>query len=143
MKIRLYNTIDGLKPCYDEDYEEKKKLKINSYYEAEIKEIRDYDSLRKYFKMLRITFDMLQEKHRAFFGNIETYRTTLQMEAGYKSLVPSLSKREWVEVPKSIAFDKMDEVEFKELRQKVLDIILMYLLKDITQQQLEEIIKNF
>lgn len=31
MEILLYNTPSGLKPCYDEDYDEKKKLKMNKY----------------------------------------------------------------------------------------------------------------
>jgi len=36
MKIRLLNTARGLIPCYDDDFDEKKKLKIGEEYVAEI-----------------------------------------------------------------------------------------------------------
>ena len=34
MEIRLLNTPSGLKPLYDEDYDQKKKLKIGEIYKA-------------------------------------------------------------------------------------------------------------
>lgn len=36
MKLNLLNTVQGLKPLYDDDFDEKKKLKIGEVYTAEI-----------------------------------------------------------------------------------------------------------
>ena len=43
MKLLLLNTTSGLKPMYDEDYEEKQKLKIGEVYQATIKTVRNYE----------------------------------------------------------------------------------------------------
>ena len=37
MILLLKNTVEGLKPLYDDDYEEKRKLKIGEVYKADIK----------------------------------------------------------------------------------------------------------
>lgn len=52
MKLYLLNTREGLKPMYDEDYDEKKKLKIGEVYEAEIRQPRNLRFHRKYFALL-------------------------------------------------------------------------------------------
>lgn len=54
MKIKLLNTSVGLKPLYDEDFEEKKKLKIGEVYEATIKRPRNLSFHRKYFGLINL-----------------------------------------------------------------------------------------
>ena len=45
----MLNTASGLRPCYDSDYDEKKKLKLGKIYKAKITLARNYDNLKKYF----------------------------------------------------------------------------------------------
>lgn len=52
MKLQLLNTTRGLVPLYDEDFEEKKKLKLGTEYTAEIKVSRNSKFHRKYFALL-------------------------------------------------------------------------------------------
>ena len=49
MKLLLLNTASGLKPMYDEDYEEKK-LKIGEVYQATIKTVRNYELHKNNFR---------------------------------------------------------------------------------------------
>ena len=61
MKIKLLNTSVGLKPLYDEDFEEKKKLKIGEVYEATIKRPRNLSFHRKYFGLINLAWEYQNE----------------------------------------------------------------------------------
>ena len=77
MKIKLLNTSVGLKPLYDEDFEEKKKLKIGEVYEATIKRPRNLSFHRKYFGLINLAWEYQNEiavEH--FKHSIELFRKT-------------------------------------------------------------------
>ena len=61
MKLFLLNTREGLKPMYDEDFDEKKKLKIGEVYEARVKLPRNLSFFRKYWALLRCAWEYLNE----------------------------------------------------------------------------------
>jgi len=54
MELYLLNTSEGLKPCYDKDYDEKKKLKIGATYKAKITLARNVQFHRKYFSLINL-----------------------------------------------------------------------------------------
>lgn len=143
MELLLMNTAQGLKPMYDEDYEEKKKLKIGQLYKAKVTVPRNIQFHRKYFAMISCAWDLLTERQREFFGTKESFRKTLQVAAGHCERVFNLELRAWVEVPKSIAFDKMSGDEFEELYRDVREVLLTVFLKHITIEQFEETLINY
>lgn len=143
MELFLMNTAQGLKPLYDEDYEEKKRLKIGQTYKAKISVPRNVSFHRKYWSMISCAWDLLTEKQREFFGSKENFRKTLQVAAGHCERVFHLRLREWVEVPKSIAFDKMKGDEFEDLYRGVRDVLLRVFLKHLTIEQFEETMINY
>ena len=57
MKLLLKNTASGLVPIYDDDFDEKKKLKIGQVYEVSIKLVRNYEFHKKYFALIRICIE--------------------------------------------------------------------------------------
>lgn len=139
MKINLLNTISGLKPLCDEDYEEKKKLKIGEVYEATIKRPRNLSFHRKYFALINCAWEYQGEKLTEHFrNNVELFRKTIEVAAGWCDKVYSIERREWIEVPKSIAFDKMDNSEFTELYERVKDVLFKYFLKGISVEEFEK-----
>jgi hypothetical protein len=75
MRLRLLNTPQGLKPCYDEDYEEKRKLKLGEVYEAEIKLLRNPEFHRKFFALLNAGFSLLPERTQNGFRSVEGFRS--------------------------------------------------------------------
>lgn len=137
------NTAQGLKPMYDQDYDEKKKLKIGQVYKAKVTVPRNLRFHRLYFSMINCAWDLLTEKQREFFGTKEGFRKTAQVAAGYCERVFHLGLRDWVEVPKSIAFDKMSGDEFEELYKGVRDVLFKVFLKHITLEQFEETLINY
>ena len=136
MRIKLINTFNGLIPVDDGDYENKKKLKIGEMYAADIKLQRNYPFLKKYFSLIHTAWEYQNERVVEHFkGSEEVFRKTVEVAAGWCEPCYSIARREWVEVPKSIAFDKMDDSEFEELYERVKDVLFKYFLKHVTPEE--------
>ena len=144
MELLLLNTDGGLKPCYDEDYDNKKKLKLGQIYKAKITLARNIDFHRKYFALINCAWAYQNEKTTAYFKNdINSFRKTIEVAAGHCDTLFNLRLKEWVDVPKSIAFDKMDELEFRELYDRVKDIIFSMFIKNVSEEEFMNNLINF
>lgn len=144
MKILLLNTRQGLKPMYDEDYDEKKKLKIDEVYEAEIRLPRNLKFHRKYFALLRCAWEYLDEHKQAFFKNdLEVFRKSLQVTAGWCEPLFDFETQEWYHAPKSISFETMKESEFETLYNNVRDILFNAIIPNISKEEFERNLVNF
>lgn len=137
MELYLLNTAGGLRPCYDSDYDEKKKLKLGKIYKAKITLARNYDFLKKYFALINCAWSYQNEKTTAHFKeSVECFRKAVEIAAGHCDTAYSISRKEWIEIPKSIAFDKMDEAEFMDLYERVKDVLFSVFLRDISDLSL-------
>lgn len=144
MELYLLNTSQGLKPLYDSDYEEKKKLRIGTEYKAKITVARDITKHKKYFALINCAWEYQDERRQAFFkNNINVFRKTVEIAAGHCDLVYSLQRKEWVEQARSIAFDKMDDLAFNELYERVKDVLFSHFLTHISVDEFMENLKNF
>lgn len=144
MKIKLINTFNGLIPVDDGDYENKKKLKTGEIYIVDIKLQRNYSFLKKYFALINISWEYQNERVvEHFHHNIDLFRKTVEIAAGWCEPIYSIDRKEWIEVPKSIAFDKMDEDEFTKLYERVKDVLFRYFLKHISIDEFEKNLINF
>lgn len=145
MKINLLNTSSGFKLMDDEDFENKKQLKIGEVYQAEIKKVRNYMFLKKYFALINCTWEYLNEVQHEFFKNSkEVFRKSLEVSAGHCDKVFNLSLKAWIDVPKSIAFDTMDELAFQKLYDSVRDVIFISILKGkISEEEFNKNLINF
>lgn len=136
MKLNLYNTPSGLKPCYDEDFDEKKKLKIGETYVAEVKLARNPQFHKKYFALINLAWEYLPERQtEGFRNNKELFRKYCEVAAGFCDPFYSPSRREWVEIPRSISFGSMDEAEFSDLYEKVKDVIFGIIGRYVTEEE--------
>lgn len=144
MEILLLNTTQGLKPCEDEDYEKKKKLKIGEIYRARISKERNYDFHKKYFALIKLAWEYQNERTNDFFkSDIDLFRKTIEISAGHCELVYSIERKEWIEIPKSISFNKMDEHEFQDLYERVKDVIFRIFLKNVSAEEFMNNLINF
>lgn len=144
MKFNAVNTIEGLVPANDNDYEIKKKLKLGEVYEVRIQLFRNYKFHKKYFAMIRCAFEFLDEKQTEFFRNdIEYFRQTMELNAGHVFKLYSITRKEEIEQVKSIAFDKMSESDFQELYEKVLNAILATALRSVNKEEFVEALIYF
>jgi len=140
MKLNLINTPRGfLVPESDVDYDNKTKLRIGETYSVEIKLIRNPEFHRLYFQMLRTAWEFLPESIRdvRFHGNQNAFRKCIEIAAGYYEEFYSLSMRQWIQGPKSIAFERLDETEFHELYNGVRSVLDKILTKYISVEEFE------
>lgn len=143
MKLNVYNTPHGLIPCYDEDFDEKKKLKIGAYYSVEVKLLRNYEFHKKYFALINLSWDYLTEKQQDFFKDKDKFRKTIEMTAGYCDTIYSIKRKEWIDVPLSISFEKLDNAGFSELYERVKDVLFLTALKHVSFEEFQKNLANF
>lgn len=143
MKLNLLNTPSGLKPCYDEDFDEKKKLKIGQVYQAEIKMKRNYLFHKKYFALVKLAWEYLPEKTSAGFRTIDNFRKYCEVAAGHCDTFYSPKLKEWVEVPKSISFDSMDEAAFQTFYENVSAVIFKLIGRYVSEEEFMNNLANF
>lgn len=139
MKFKVVNTTTGLVPETDSDYEVKRKLKIGASYEVTIKELRNPKFHRLYFSLINCAWEYLTENQQEFFhDDVEVFRKTVEVAAGHGEKIYSLSRGEWLEVPRSIAFDKLTESDFSSLYEKVKNVLYTTFISDKNRKAFEE-----
>lgn len=143
MKIRVYNTPYGLIPCYDEDYEKRQKLKLNQEYVVDIKTERNAKFHRLYFAFLRTAWAYLPEAKSNGFRSFDNFRYYIEVAAGHCIPFYSPKRNEWVEVPKSINFETMEEDEFKDLYQRVKDVVFGIIGQYVTPEEFDKNLSRF
>ena len=143
MKILVINTPHGLVPYGDEDYEEKKRLKDGETYSVEIKVARNLDFHRKYFVMISYAWDFLNEAETATFRTKDNFRKYLEISAGHCEVIYHPRLQEFVEIPKSISFAKMDNAEFDALYQRVKDVVFSLIGGRVSEDEFERLVLDF
>ena len=144
MKINLVVTSEGFRCATDDDYEKKKTLKRGTVVQCTIQEYRNYKFHRLYFSLINLSWEYLSEQQRAFFkDNVDAFRKTVEVAAGHYEPVYSVARQSWLEVPKSIAFDKLDEASFHELYEKVKSVIFSMFIPDVSKDAFEYELRNF
>ena len=143
MKLIVVNTPRGLIPCGDDDYEEKKKLKIGQAYTVEVRVARNVDFHRKYFALIAYAWEYLNEKELATFKTKDNFRKYLEISAGHCEVIFHPRLQEFVEIPKSISFGSMDNAEFSDLYQRVKDVVFSIIGNRVTQEEFERILIGF
>lgn len=143
MKLLVVNTPRGLVPLGDDDYEEKKKLKLGQTYSVEVKVARNVDFHRKYFALISYAWEFLNEQETERFRTKENFRKYVEVAAGHCDVIFHPRFQEYVEIPKSISFGKMDNAEFSDLYQRVKDVIFSIIGNRVSQDQFERLLLDF
>lgn len=128
---------------YDEDYDLKKRLKIGQSYVADVKVARNVGFHRKYWALLNAAWSLLPERTSNGFRSLEGFRSYVIVAAGFYELYFNPRLKEFVEVPRSISFEKMDEVEFSELYDRSKDVIWSIIGRYVSEDDFERCLINF
>ena len=143
MKINCLCTAHGLVPLYDDDYEEKRKLKVGDMYECDIKVARNVKFLRKAFALLNAAWSLMDERQQAAWRSKQGFRDYLTVAAGFYDTYYNVRLQSFVEQPRSWAFDSMEEAEFSDLYERMKDVIFAILGDRITEETFERVLSNF
>lgn len=143
MKILCRVTDIGLMPMYDSDYDEKKKLRVGDTVLCDIKRPRNYEFHKKFFALIRLTFENLPEHlHNSLhIYSEEDMLLSLKIDLGLCTTV-RYGFREVIK-EKSISFSAMDETEFQRFYSRSIDMILHRYLRGTDRQALIEEIERF
>lgn len=139
----VINTPRGLIPCGDDDFDEKKKLKIGQAYSVEVRVVRNVDFHRKYFALIAYAWEFLNEQELATFKTKDNFRKYLEISAGHCEVIFHPRLQEFVEIPKSISFGSMDNAEFSDLYDRVKDVIFSIIGNRVTREEFERILIDF
>jgi len=121
----------GFFPVNDNDFEVSKKFVEGEVYRCEIKKPRNIKFHRKFFALLQYVFEN-QEK----YDTAEDLRVEIELKSGsYAEHITTKGKL--IYIPKSIAFEKMDNIEFEKLYNKAVDVILKDFIIGDTKENIE------
>ena len=118
--MEFYCTkIDGVLVGADEESSGKlADLGLDTLVKCSTSKHRNYQNHKRFFAFVKTAYDM-----QTFFDDFDIFRKWLIMGAGYfkSSVTP---KGVTIFIPESIAFEKLDEEEFKQLFKKALNYYL-------------------
>ena len=101
---------------------------------VEIKKNRNPLNHKRFFAFIKQSFDMQDE-----FEDIEVWRKYICMKAGFfDEIVTKKGVQYW---PQSISWDKLDEIEFKEMFKRVTNAFIRYYGQGLDEVQLNSILE--
>lgn len=145
MKLLLTCTPRGLVPVYDEDWEEKRKLKVGQDYTADIRLARNTKFHNKYIKFLKVSFSCLPQsvQDEYFGGKWENWRNELELVIGSYDVVFSFETKKMEHRHRSISFSNMSEEEFQDLYERVVNYAWKVIGKYVSPEMFEQRLINF
>lgn len=140
MKIYCRVTSDGLIPLYDSDLDEKKRLKIGTDVEVEVKKARNIKFHKKFFALLRLVLDNMPDGLKKYYEiyNEESFlfqiKEDLKLFKEYKG-----GRKEYL----SISFEAMDEYTFSRFYNIVVKLMLTKYIQLENDNDIEEELYKF
>ncbi|HHS83691.1 MAG TPA: DUF1367 family protein [Gammaproteobacteria bacterium] len=143
----MIRTPDGFRPNSLEDAELIKRWKIGDVARLNLTKPRNYENHKRYFALLDIAFDHWEPEiteHKGFpvEKNRERFRKDIAIAAGYYTHNVNAITGDLRLDAKSIAFGKMDEIEFNKLFSKTIDVVLKYILTNYTRDDIDRVVNE-
>ena len=117
------------------------RVKIGDVVGGEFTRPRNYAFHKKWFSLLSYAFDTWEPAQGSPEKNFDRFRKEITMLAGYAHEVPSLRGGTRWEAD-SISFGAMDEDTFSELYEKTLAVLMKWVLKNYTRQDVDRVLAN-
>lgn len=140
MEITLIKQLNGsFIPAFDSDKEIANKIKVGDPISGKFSKKRNYEFHKKYFALINLAYSNSILNESLTF---EQFRGEITMRAGYSDSYIDF-KGNLKYQPISISFAKMDDLEFEDLYSKCIDVILKYVLKGNTVEEIYDNIASF
>jgi hypothetical protein len=137
VKISVMRRGFALVPCTDEDRDAIQGLKAGETYRFEFKWHRNARFHRKYWALMAV----VAQYHDVFDTSEKAHEAT-KIAAGYVDWLPNPSTGEMYPRTKSIAFDRMEEGQFRTFYSNAIDGILKHILPQLDAQALEQAVSE-
>jgi hypothetical protein len=143
MEIKLIRTPLGLSPFGDESYDLIRALPYDTILTAKIQESRNPQFHKKYMAFFRIAWEYQNEDTQSWFGSVRNFRKTIEVAAGHCDKVYNLELQSWVDIPRSVAYDELEQSEFEDLYERVKQIVFTQFLPEDVEDDFYEATKDF
>ncbi|MFT0333150.1 DUF1367 family protein [Bacteroides uniformis] len=144
MDIFCKVTPCGLVPLHDSDLDLKKRLRVGSVVRCKVSNPRNYEHHKKFFALVRLTFDNLPlplvEKWN--IRNEYDMLRRFKRDLGYFTNTINEYGEHEIEYL-SISFVAMEQHEFEQFYNQCIDLVLFKYIKGIDKQDLITEIENF
>ena len=144
MDIFCKVTPCGLVPLHDSDLDLKKRLRVGSVVRCKVSNPRNYEHHKKFFALVRLTFDNLPlplvEKWN--IRNEYDMLRRFKRDLGYFTNTINEYGEHEIEYL-SISFAAMEQHEFEQSYNQCIDLVLFKYIKGIDKQDLITEIENF
>lgn len=134
----------GLVPLHDSDLDLKKRLRVGSVVRCKVSNPRNYEHHKKFFALVRLTFDNLPlplvEKWN--IRNEYDMLRRFKRDLGYFTNTINEYGEHEIEYL-SISFAAMEQHEFEQFYNQCIDLVLFKYIKGIDKQDLITEIENF
>ncbi len=142
MIVYCKNTTSGLVPLYPSDYDNKRKLKIGKEYRVEVKHPRNNQFHKKFFALINLcheNYEFIANDGTTYEMPFDTFRRWLIMRAGFVKAF-STDRGTFYDA-ESISFANMNQAEFEEVYNRVLNVVIKLL--QLTEEDISENLINF
>ena len=144
MDIFCKVTPCGLVPLHDSDLDLKKRLRVGSVVRCKVSNPRNYEHHKKFFALVRLTFDNLPlplvEKWN--IRNEYDMLRRFKRDLGYFTNTINEYGEHEIEYL-AISFAAMEQHEFEQFYNQCIDLVLFKYIKGIDKQDLITEIENF
>lgn len=137
MDIYVECTAYGLKPLYESDLDNKRKLKIGERYRVTVTRPRNYQFFQKFMALMNMT---LQNQDK--YDTMDQLLIEVKLKVGHYDLHVT-TKGKPIYIPKSISFANMDEDKFQEFYNSALDVVLKHFLKHFSPEDVDKNLSSF
>jgi len=129
-------------PAYDSDRELARKVKAGTILELKITKARSAKFNRKFRAMIRQVHHLLPEKYDKMYPTDDSLLVAVKVLVGHYDpyFMPDGTV---LNVPRSISFRSMDEVEFEKFYSNAFDTCLKVFLPDLQPEEFERHLLNF
>lgn len=136
-EIIMAKALNSLRPIDEAGEELLQKIKFRALVKVKITRSRNLKHHAKFFALMRIVYSN-QER----YTNPDHLLTALKIAAGWTEAIIMPSGNQYL-IPKSIAFDKMDQTEFEVFYDRALDIVIEHFLPGVGREDLANEILGF
>lgn len=117
-EIALTRTLSGLAPADDHAREVLRRWQVGEQLKADVRKPRAHRSLRRYWALVNLVYQNSEQ-----FKSREAVHAYLKIRAGHCTPIVSKSTGEVFLVPDSISYDRLDETEFREVWERVVQVV--------------------
>ena len=144
MDIYCRVTPYGLVPLYDSDLDLKRRLKVGSTVRCRVTNPRNYRFHKKFFALVRLTFDNLPAPLVEQWGirSTDDMLRRFKRDLGYFSSVTTPDGVTEIEY-RSISFAAMEQHEFERFYDDCVNLVLTRYIRGLDKKDIEEEIERF